>query len=408
MFNVNDIRNDFPMFKNNPELIYFDSAATSLKPQVVIDRVTDYYSKTNTSIHRGDYDLSHLVSKQYDDSRVIIRDFINADSEREIVFTSGATGSLNLVACAYGLKNLGKGDLILTSYTEHASSILPWFKVAEKTGAIIKYIPLNEDGTFDLEKYAQCFIGADVKVVAIAHVSNVLGYVYPIKEIVEIAHRNGSVVSVDGAQGVPHLKTDVKDSDIDFLSFSAHKICGPAGLGVLYGKLDLLNNMEPINMGGGANARFDAKGEIILKDVPELFEAGTPNIEGVLGLAEAIKYLQKIGMDDIERYCKELTRYFMEELSKLDNVEIYNGKSSTGIVTFNVKGIFAQDAAAYFNKNNIAVRTGNHCAKILHNVIKVNETIRASMYFYNTKQEIDEFIEIIKQTTLEKCVESIL
>ncbi len=196
--------------------------------------------------------------------------------------------------------------------------------------------------------------------------------------------------------------------DIDFLSFSSHKMCGPAGIGVLYGKLDLLKKMDPINLGGGANARFDAYGNMILKEVPEVFEAGTPNIEGVLGLASAIKYLESIGMDNIEEYCKELSNYFFEQLSKLDNVDIYNMGSNNGIVTFNMKGIFAQDAASYFNANKICVRTGNHCAKILNNIIKVNETIRASMYFYNTKEEIDYFINIIKQTTLEKCVESIL
>ena len=408
MFDVNKIRNDFPMFSNNPNLIYFDSAATSFKPQVVIDTVNDYYTNTNTSIHRGDYNLSHLISSKYDDTRNVVKEFINADSNLEIVFTSGATASLNLVAYGYALKHLKKDDVILTSYLEHASDILPWFKVAKLTGAIIKYIPLNEDGTFNIEEYKKCFIDNNVKMVTITHVSNVLGYVNPIKEICSIAHENGAIVSVDGAQSVPHLKIDVKDMDIDFLSFSSHKMCGPAGIGVLYGKLDLLKKMDPINLGGGANARFDTDGNVILKEVPEVFEAGTPNIEGVLGLASAIKYLESFGMDNIEEYCKQLSEYFFEQLSKLDNVEIYNKGSQNGIVTFNVKGIFAQDAASYFNANNIAVRTGNHCAKILNNIIKTNETIRASMYFYNTKDEIDYFINIIKQTTLEKCVESIL
>ena len=408
MFDVNKIRNDFPMFSNNPNLIYFDSAATSFKPQVVIDTVNDYYTNTNTSIHRGDYNLSHLISSKYDDTRNVVKEFINADSNLEIVFTSGATASLNLVAYGYALKHLKKDDVILTSYLEHASNILPWFKVAKVTGAIIKYIPLNEDGTFNIEEYKKCFIDNKVKIVAITHVSNVLGFVNPIKEICSIAHENGTIVSVDGAQSVPHLKIDVKDMDIDFLSFSSHKMCGPAGIGVLYGKLDLLKKMDPINLGGGANARFDKDGNVTLKEVPEVFEAGTPNIEGVLGLASAIKYLESFGMDNIEEYCKQLSEYFFEQLSKLDNVKIYNKGSQNGIVTFNVKGIFAQDAASYFNANNIAVRTGNHCAKILNNIIKTNETIRASMYFYNTKDEIDYFINIIKQTTLEKCVESIL
>ena len=408
MFDVNKVRNDFPMFKNNPNLIYFDSAATSFKPQVVIDRVKEYYEKSNTSIHRGDYDLSVSVSKEYDDTREIVRQFINAKDKNSIVFTSGSSSSLNLVAYGLGLKYLKKGDVILTTEVEHASNILPWFKVAEKTGATIEYIPLNSDATFDFDKYAKCFDNENIKIVSMTQVSNVMGYVYPIKDIARFAHEHGAIVNIDGAQSVPHIKIDVTDLDIDFLSFSSHKMCGPAGIGVLYGKYDLLEKCDPYMYGGGANARFDNCGNIILKNTPEKFEAGTPNIEGVLGLNAAINYLQQLGMENIEQYGNELTQYFMDRLSKLDNVEVYNKNSSSGIVTFNVKDIFAQDAASYFNKMGIAVRTGNHCAKILVNVIGVSETIRASMYFYNTKQEIDKFIDVIKETTLSKCVDSVL
>lgn len=408
MFDVNKVRNDFPMFKNNPNLIYFDSAATSFKPQVVIDRVKEYYEKSNTSIHRGDYDLSVSVSKEYDDTREIVRQFINAKDKNSIVFTSGSSSSLNLVAYGWGLKYLKKGDVILTTEVEHASNILPWFKVAEKTGATIEYIPLNSDATFDFDKYAKCFDNKNIKIVSMTQVSNVMGYVYPIKDIAKFAHEHGAIVNIDGAQSVPHIKIDVTDLDIDFLSFSSHKMCGPAGIGVLYGKYDLLEKCDPYMYGGGANARFDNCGNIILKNTPEKFEAGTPNIEGVLGLNAAINYLQQLGMENIEQYGNELTQYFMDRLSKLDNVEVYNKNSSSGIVTFNVKDIFAQDAASYFNKMGIAVRTGNHCAKILVNVIGVSETIRASMYFYNTKQEIDKFIDVIKETTLSKCVDSVL
>ena len=408
MFDVNKVRNDFPMFKNNPNLIYFDSAATSFKPQVVIDRVKEYYEKSNTSIHRGDYDLSVSVSKEYDDTREIVRQFINAKDKNSIVFTSGSSSSLNLVSYGWGLKYLKKGDVILTTEVEHASNILPWFKVAEKTGATIEYIPLNSDATFDFDKYAKCFDNKNIKIVSMTQVSNVMGYVYPIKDIAKFAHEHGAIVNIDGAQSVPHIKIDVTDLDIDFLSFSSHKMCGPAGIGVLYGKYDLLEKCDPYMYGGGANARFDNCGNIILKNTPEKFEAGTPNIEGVLGLNAAINYLQQLGMENIEQYGNELTQYFMDRLSKLDNVEVYNKNSSSGIVTFNVKDIFAQDAASYFNKMGIAVRTGNHCAKILVNVIGVSETIRASMYFYNTKQEIDKFIDVIKETTLSKCVDSVL
>lgn len=409
MFDVNSIRKDFPMFRNNPNLVYFDSSATSFKPQCVIDAVTDFYTKTTTNIHRGEYDMSANVSSKYDETRKVVKHFINASNEKEIVYTSGATASLNIVAQGYIQKYLHKGDAILTTQVEHASSILPLFNASKKNDIEIKYIPLNDDATFDLGKFEQTFKeNQNIRIVCLTYVSNVMGYIYPIKEIVSIAHRYGALVSVDGAQAVPHIKIDVQDLDIDFLSFSSHKMCGPDGIGILYGKYDLLEKMDPVFLGGGSNARFDNLGNIILKHSPEKFEAGTQNIEGVLGLNAAIKYLENIGMDNIESYCKYLTEYFMNKLSKLDNVDIYNNESKTGIVTFNLKGIFPQDAASYFNSQNVTVRNGNHCAKILFNIIEVTETIRASMYFYNTTEEIDKFIEIIKDTTIEKCVESVL
>lgn len=408
MYDVNSIRNDFPMIKNNPGLAYFDSSATSFKPQSVIDAINNYYGYYNANIHRGDYDISFKASKAYDDARNVIKSFINAKDEKEIVFTNGATNSLNIIAYGYCLDNLKKNDVILTTYEEHASNILPLFRVAKKTGAVIKYIPLNSDTTFNIDEYKNCFKENNVKFVSLVHVSNVTGYINPIKEIARIAHENGALISVDGAQSVPHIKVDVQDLGIDFLSFSSHKMLGPSGIGVLYGKYDLLKIMNPEHLGGGANARFDAEGNVILKDAPEVFEAGTPNIEGVIGLKAAVEYLENVGLPYIEEYTEELTKYFIDKLSKLDNVIIYNPKSITGIVTFNMKGIFAQDAAAYFNSKKIAVRTGNHCAKIIHNIIGATETIRASLYLYNTKEEIDRFVEVIKETTLEKCVESVL
>lgn len=408
MFDVKLIREDFPMFKNNPNLVYFDSSATSFKPQSVIDEVENYYTHINANIHRGDYDVSLIADKKYDECRNTVAKFINAKDSKEIVFTNGATNSLNIVAYGYCLKNLKEGDVILTTEEEHSSSILPLFRVVEKTGAIIKYIPLNNDATFNIDKYKECFNENNVKFVSLTHISNVMGYINPIKEIIKIAHENGAIVNVDGAQSVPHIKVDVQDLDIDFLSFSSHKMLGPAGVGILYGKYSLLEGMNPEHLGGGANARFDKNGNVILKNAPEVFEAGTPNIEGIFGLKAAIDYLNKIGMDNIEKYAEELSKYFINKLSKLDNVIIYNPTCITGIITFNIKGIFAQDAASYFNKYGIAVRTGNHCAKILHNVIGATETIRASLYFYNTKEEIDKFFEIIKDTTLEKCVDAVI
>lgn len=408
MFDVNKIRDDFPMIKNNPGIIYFDSAATSFKPYTVINKVSEYYEKFNTNIHRGDYDLSYIVSKAYDDTRNTIKEFINANDEKEIVFTPGDTASINNIAHGYACKYLGKDDVLLTTQVEHASDILPWFRVSEKTGCKIEYIPVNDDGTFDIEKYKKCFENNNTKFVALTYISNVLGYVYPIKEIVKIAHEHGAVVSVDGAQAVPHIKVDVKDLDCDFLSFSSHKCLGPAGVGVLYGKFDLLEKTEPLMLGGGSNARFDNQGNIILKGTPYKFEAGTPNIEGVLGLNEAVKYLMDVGVDNIQSYDKELCDYLISKLSKLDNVELYNSKSDTGIVSFNVKGVFAQDAASYFNKMGICVRAGNHCAKILNNVIGTNESIRASLYLYNTKEEIDKFVDVVKETTLENCIGAVI
>ena len=408
MFNVEKIRKDFPMINNNQNLIYFDSSATSFKPQCVIDEVVNYYSKYNTNIHRGDYDISYKVSKQYDDTRNTIKKFINAADSKEIVYTSGDTQSLNTIAYSYGLANLNKNDVILTTQVEHASNILPWFNVAKQTGARIQYIDLNNDASFNIDNYVKCFENENIKIVSLTYISNVMGYVYPIKEICKIAHEHGAIVSIDAAQAIPHIKVDVQDLDVDFLSFSSHKMCGPAGIGVLYGKYDLLESMNPLLYGGGSNARFDNCGNIILKKTPEKFESGTPNIEGVLGLDAACKYLMSIGMENIDSYCNELSEYFMNKLSKLDNVEIYNKDARSGIITFNVKGIFAQDAASYFNSQGVAVRSGNHCAKLLLNIIGASETIRASLYFYNTKEEIDKFLEIIKDTTIEKCVDSVL
>lgn len=408
MFDVKEIRKDFPMITNHPDLIYFDSGATSYKPQCVIDEVRNYYEFDNANIHRGDYDISFKVSKIYDETRNIVAGFINAPRKECIVYTYGATSSLNTVAINAGNILLKKGDVILTSEVEHASDILPWFIAAEKSGAQIRYIPFNEHALMDLKDYEECFKDGKVKIVALPYVSNVMGYIYPIREICKIAHKYGALVSIDGAQGVPHLKIDVQDLDIDFLSFSSHKMLGPAGIGVLYGKYDLLEQMDPIFYGGGSNARFYEDGRIILQKTPEKFEAGTPCIEGVLGLRKAIEYLESIGMDNVMEYGIELSEYFIEKLEKLDNVEIYNKGSQSGIVTFNIKGIFAQDAASYFNKMGISVRTGNHCAKLLQNVIHVNETIRASLYIYNTKEEIDRFIDVIKDTTIEKCVDSVL
>ena len=407
MFDVNKVREDFPMLSSNKminghPLVYFDNAATTFKPQVVIDEVVNYYHNLSTNAHRGDYDLSYQVSSEYEESRAVMAKFINADPEC-IVFTSGASMSLNLVAYGYGRKFLKPGDVILSTEAEHASNILPWFKTAEETGAVIEYIPLDAEGRLTVENFKKVFHDK-VKVVSFANVTNVLGYIAPTKEICALAHAGGAIVVVDGAQGVPHLPTDVKDDDMDFLAFSGHKMCGPTGVGVLYGKYELLDKMEAFMVGGGSNARFDICGNILLKEPPFKFEAGTPAIEAVLGMARAAKYVNNIGLSNISAHERELRAYLIQGLKALPNVIIYNEKADTGIVTFNVKDVFAQDVAMYINKQGICVRAGNHCAKILLNFLKTSETIRASVYFYNTKAEVDQFIAAVGSATLENCV----
>ena len=383
-------------------LVYLDNAATTFKPQCVIDAVVRYYTEQTTNVHRGDYEISYQVSEAYEKTREDVARFIHAQP-KEIVFTAGASASLNLVAYGYGRKYLKPGDVILSTEAEHASNILPWFKVVEETGAKLEYIPLTEDGRLTLENFRKA-MHDQVKIVAVADITNVLGYVAPIEEMTRIAHEHGAIVVCDGAQSVPHTPTDVKAWDVDFLAFSAHKMCGPTGIGVLYGKFELLQKTDPFMLGGGSNARFDMCGNILLKDAPYKFEAGTPNIEGVLGLQQAVRYLENIGMDKIEAYEHELKAYAIEKLKKLDNLILYNPTSPTGIIAFNVKDVFAQDAAGYLNSKGIAVRSGNHCAKILLNVLKTSETIRASLYFYNTKEDVDRFVQACSEITLENCV----
>lgn len=383
-------------------LVYLDNAATTFKPQCVIDAVVRYYTEQTTNVHRGDYEISYQVSEAYEKTREDVARFIHAEP-KEIVFTAGASASLNLVVYGYGRKYLKPGDVILSTEAEHASNILPWFKVVEETGAKLEYIPLTEDGRLTLENFRKA-MHEQVKIVAVADITNVLGYVAPIEEMTRIAHEHGAIVVCDGAQSVPHTPTDVKAWDVDFLAFSAHKMCGPTGIGVLYGKFELLQKTDPFMLGGGSNARFDMCGNILLKDAPYKFEAGTPNIEGVLGLQQAVRYLENIGMDKIEAYEHELKAYAIEKLKKLDNLILYNPTSPTGIIAFNVKDVFAQDAAGYLNSKGIAVRSGNHCAKILLNVLKTSETIRASLYFYNTKEDVDRFVQACSEITLENCV----
>lgn len=401
MLDVDKIRKDFPMIQNNPDLVYLDSAATSLKPQCVIDAVVDFYTKHTSNVHRGDYRVAEINDKLYDGTRNLVAELIHCDKD-EVVYTHNVSHSLNQIA--FGLKPiLKKGDTVLITYAEHASNVLPWFALQKEIGINIEYIETDEEANITIDTFKKA-IHEGVKVVSVAEVTNVLGSIQPIKEMCEIAHSYGAYMIVDGAQSVPHMKVDVKDLDVDFLGFSAHKMCGPSGVGILYGKKKLLDAMEPVFYGGDMNARFNKDGEMLLKDTPVKFEAGTPNIEGVIGTGAAIQYLLSIGLDNIHEYEKELRAYAIEKLSQLDNIEIINPNNLYGPIDFNAKGVFAQDAAGFLASKNIAVRSGNHCAKILHNIIHTDQSIRASLYFYNTKEEIDRFVEACKEITLENCV----
>ncbi|MCR5230884.1 MAG: cysteine desulfurase [Solobacterium sp.] len=401
MFDVNKIREDFPMIRNNPGLVYFDNGATSWKPQAVIDAVNGFWTGYNSNVERGDYPIAAKADSAYLNTRKIISRFIGCRPE-EVVFTANVSASINQIVYGVG-KWLKEGDTVLVTEAEHASNLLPWFRLRKEKGINIEYIPVDRQGRAHIEDVRKA-LHEGVRAVSMAYVTNVLGSVQPIKEIAEAAHEYGALMIVDGAQSVPHRKTDVRDLDVDFMGFSSHKMCGPDGVGVLYGKYDLLQKMEPVFMGGGMNARFYSGFDYILKDAPERFEAGTPNIEGVIGLGAAAEYLMSVGMDDIEAYEKELRAYFAGRIAQLDNIEFYNPDNETGPVTFNAKDVFAQDAAGFLASRNIAVRSGNHCAKILHEVIGTDQTLRASLYFYNTKDEVDRFIEAAKEISVENAI----
>lgn len=387
-----NVMKDFPML--NKDIIYLDNGATTFKPQCVIDAMSDYYSNYCANAHRGDYDISLKVDMAYEGTRDKVQKFINAKHREEIIFTSGATESLNLIVNGFFDNVMEAGDEILISDSEHASNVLPWFRLAQKRGAIIKYVQLDETFHVTLEAVKRS-ITPKTKVIALAEITNVVGDIRPIKEITDFAHKNNIFVVVDGAQSVPHKKCDVQDSDVDFLAFSAHKLCGPTGVGVLYGKRELLESVIPVNFGGGMNESFDSEKEVFLKELPTRLEAGTPNIAGVIGLGAAIEYLEQVGMDNIFYHEISLKKYLVEGLSRIPFIDIINDECDSGILAFNVDGIFAQDVAIYLNKYNVCVRAGNHCAKILKKSVGVRNTVRVSLYFYNTKEEIDTLIDLL-------------
>ena len=390
-------REDFPILKK--DIIYFDNGATTLKPKVLCDSLTDYYMNYSANAHRGDYDISLKVDMMYEGTRKLVKEFINANDEKEIIFTSGATDALNKIVFGYFKHYLKDGDEILLNHAEHASNLLPWYELAEQNNLKVNYIPLDNNYGITLDNVKKS-ITPKTKVISIAHITNVVGDVRDIKEIIKYAHSLGILVVVDGAQSVPHMKIDVKDLDCDFLAFSTHKMCGPTGLGIMYGKEEYLNNTHPIIFGGGMNASFNEDGIRVYKEIPGILEAGTPNIAAVISFGSVIKYLNNIGIEKIQTYEQELKKYAIEKLKDVKDLIIYNENTDSGIVTFNMKDVFAQDLAIYLNKYNICVRAGNHCAKILKNDLKIKNTCRASFYFYNTKEEIDKLVEALNNPNL--------
>ena len=388
-------RDDFPAIDNN--LIYFDNSATSLKPKCVIDKMMEYYSKYTSNIHRGDYNNAIRTNKEYDEAREVVKNFIHAKSMEEIVFTSGTTDSLNTIVFGYFKNILNKDDEVLITKSEHASNVLPWF-VLEKMGkCTIKYIPLNENYEVTLENVKKS-INKNTKVISIAHVSNVIGDIRDIEGIGKIAKDNNLYFVVDAAQSVSHINIDVIKSNISFLAFSGHKMCGPTGVGVLYGKNEYLKDLVPLKYGGGMNESFDSDKSYILKNYPINLEAGTPPIAEVIGLKEAINYVTSIGVDNIHKHELELKKYLISKIENMDNIIIYNKHTESGIVTFNIKDVFAQDTSIYLNTYGIAIRAGNHCAKILKDEIGIKNTCRISFYIYNTFEEVDKLVEALKNS----------
>ncbi|MED5101567.1 cysteine desulfurase [Niallia circulans] len=396
------IRSYFPILNqevNGHPLVYLDSAATSQKPVQVIETIENYYREYNSNVHRGVHTLGTRATDAYEGAREKVRKFISASSIEEIIFTRGTTTALNTVAQSYAMENVKEGDEIVITPMEHHSNIIPWQQVAKKTGATLKYLPLQADGTIALADVENTITPA-TKVVSITYVSNVLGVINPIKEIAAIAHKNGAVLVVDAAQGAPHVKIDVQDLDCDFLGFSGHKMCGPTGIGVLYGKKHLLENMEPIEF-GGEMIDFVGLYESTWKELPWKFEAGTPIIAGAIGLGAAIDFLEEIGLENITEHEHKLAAYAMEKLSSINGLTIYgpqNANNRAGVITFNIEDVHPHDVATVLDAEGIAVRAGHHCAQPLMKWLNVSATARASFYIYNLEEDVDKLVEGIGKT----------
>ncbi|MBS2970428.1 cysteine desulfurase [Metabacillus sp. KIGAM252] len=393
------IQKQFPILDqkvNGKDLVYLDSAATSQKPLAVIEALSKYYREYNSNVHRGVHTLGTMATDGYEGAREKVRRFINASSTEEVIFTRGATTALNVVALSYARANLQPGDEIVITHMEHHANIIPWQQAAKATGAQLKYIPLQEDGTISLQD-AEDTITDQTKIVAVMQVSNVLGTINPVKEIASIAHRHGAVMVVDGAQSTPHMRVDVQDLDCDFFAFSAHKMCGPTGTGVLYGKKALLENMEPAEF-GGEMIDFVGLYESTWKELPWKFEAGTPIIAGAIGLGAAIDFLEEVGLDNILEHEHKLAAYAMDKMSEIDGLTIYGPKERAGLVTFNIEDVHPHDVATVLDAEGIAVRAGHHCAQPLMKWLNVSATARASFYLYNTEEDIDQLVSGLVKT----------
>lgn len=392
-------REDFLMLKN--DIVYFDNGATTFKPEILSQTINQYYNEYCANAHRGDYDISLKVDEMYESTRKKVKELLHAKETNEIIFTSGATDALNKVIFGYFKYHLVQGDEILLSKSEHASNVLPWFELADELGLVIRYIELDEHRKITIENVKQA-ISPRTRVISIAQITNVVGDIRPIEEINHYAHAKDILVVIDGAQSVPHIEVDVEKMDIDFLAFSAHKMYGPTGVGVLYGKKELLNQIRPIEFGGGMNSTFSSDGIRIYDELPHLLEPGTPNIAGVIGFGSVLDYLGKIGMNRIIEYEQELHKYAIDSLRKVPNVILYNEYSEGSIIAMNIQDIFAQDLAIYLNKYKICVRAGNHCAKILKDELGIKNTCRISLALYNTKEEIDYLVKVLSNPKLKE------
>lgn len=389
-------REDFNILNDN--IIYFDNGATSLKPKCVLDSITKYYNEYPMNAHRGDYKLSMITSNLYEKTRDKVRDFIGAKDSKEIVFTSGTTESLNMIIKGYFKHVLNEGDEVIISKGEHASLLLPFLELEKEIGIKLVYANLDENYKLTLDSISQK-VTNKTKVIALSHISNVIGDKRDIKSICELAHKNNILVIVDAAQSLGHTLVDVTSMDIDFLAGSAHKMCGPMGVGILYAKEYLMKDIRPVVTGGGVTVSF-SEDEIVYKDYPFNLEAGTRNVPGVIALGDTIDYINSIGVNNIEEYVSDLRKYLITKLSKLDNLDIYNKDIDGTTIIFNVKGVFAQDASLYLDKKNICVRSGDHCDKMLHEITGVKNTVRVSLYFYNTIEECDKLVEALNNPNI--------